>query len=74
VTPTAFHLADNVMSISSLTKVFGLGNLQCGWVLAQPELAKRMRRIIDYTNVEGMTGAFPKCVGVNRLFLDFLFQ
>lgn len=50
--PTAFHLADNVIVISSLTKVFGLGNLRCGWVLAQPELAKRMRRIIDYTNVE----------------------
>jgi hypothetical protein len=51
--PTAFHLADNVITISSLTKVFGLGNLRCGWVLAQPALAKRMRRIIDYTNVEG---------------------
>jgi len=51
--PTAFHLADNVIVISSLTKVFGLGNLRCGWVLAQPELAERMRRIIDYTNVEG---------------------
>lgn len=51
--PTAFHLADNVTIISSLTKVFGLGNLRCGWVLAQPELAKRMRRIIDYTHVEG---------------------
>ena len=50
--PTAFHLADNVIVISSLTKVFGLGDLRCGWVLAQPELAKRMRRIIDYTNVE----------------------
>lgn len=51
--PTAFHLADNVIIISSLTKVFGLGNLRCGWILAQPALAKRMRRIIDYTNVEG---------------------
>jgi aspartate/methionine/tyrosine aminotransferase len=51
--PTAFHLADNVIIISSLTKVFGLGHLRCGWVLAQPELAKRMRRIIDYINVEG---------------------
>jgi aspartate/methionine/tyrosine aminotransferase len=32
--PTAFHLADNVMNISSLTKVFDLGYLRCGWVLA----------------------------------------
>lgn len=51
--PTAFHFADNVIIISSLTKVFGLGHLRCGWVLAQPELAKRIRRIIDYINVEG---------------------
>ncbi|UCE40956.1 MAG: pyridoxal phosphate-dependent aminotransferase [Candidatus Aminicenantes bacterium] len=51
--PTAFHLADNVLVISSLTKVFGLGHLRCGWVLAQPELVKRMRRIIDYIHVEG---------------------
>jgi aspartate/methionine/tyrosine aminotransferase len=51
--PTAFHLADNVIVISSLTKVFGLANLRCGWVLAQPRLAERMRRIVDYTNVEG---------------------
>ena len=51
--PTAFHLADNVIVISSLTKVFGLGDLRCGWVLARHDLAKKMRRIIDYTNVEG---------------------
>jgi aspartate/methionine/tyrosine aminotransferase len=51
--PSAFHLSDNVLIISSLTKVFGLGSLRCGWVLAPPELAQRMRRIVDYTNVEG---------------------
>ncbi len=52
--PTAFHLADNVIVISSLTKVFGLGNIRCGWALAQPGLAKSMRRIIDYMQVEGV--------------------
>jgi len=52
--PTAFHLADNVIVISSLTKVFGLGNIRCGWVLAQPELAKSMRRITDFMHVEGV--------------------
>lgn len=51
---TAFHLADNAIVISSLTKVFGLGNIRCGWVLAQPELAKSMRRIIDFMHVEGV--------------------
>lgn len=52
--PTAFHLADNIIVISSLTKVFGLGDIRCGWVLAQPELAKSMRRIIDSMHVEGV--------------------
>jgi aspartate/methionine/tyrosine aminotransferase len=52
--PTAFHLADNIVVISSLTKVFGLGDLRCGWVLAQPALAKTMRRIIDSIHVEGV--------------------
>lgn len=52
--PTAFHLADNVIVISSLTKVFGLGDIRCGWVLAQPELARSMRRIIDSMHVEGV--------------------
>lgn len=52
--PTAFHLAENVFVISSLTKVFGLGDIRCGWILAQPEWAKRLRRIIDYIHVEGV--------------------
>ncbi len=50
---TAFHLGDNVIVISSLTKVFGLADFRCGWILAQPRLAERMRKIVDYTNGEG---------------------
>ncbi len=51
---TAFGLADNILTSSSLGKVYGLGDLRCGWVLAPPDLAERMRRIIDYINVEGV--------------------
>jgi hypothetical protein len=32
---------------SSLTKVYGLSGLRCGWVLASPELAKHMRLLND---------------------------
>jgi aspartate/methionine/tyrosine aminotransferase len=32
---------------SSLTKVYGLSGLRCGWVLASPELAKRMWLLND---------------------------
>ena len=51
---TDFDADNGLVSISSLTKVFGLGGLRCGWALASAELAGRMRRIIDHTNVEGV--------------------
>ncbi len=51
---TSFHLADNIIVTSSLTKVFGLGGLRCGWIFARPPLTRDMRNIIDYTNVEGV--------------------
>ena len=44
---TAFHLGDNVIITNSLTKVYGLSGLRCGWILAQPDLAWKMRRLND---------------------------
>ncbi len=44
---SAFHLAENVVATSSLTKAYGLSGLRCGWVLAPPPLARRMWRIND---------------------------
>ena len=32
---------------SSLTKVYGVSGLRCGWILARPELAWKMRRLND---------------------------
>jgi aspartate/methionine/tyrosine aminotransferase len=32
---------------SSLTKVYGVSGLRCGWILAQPDLAWKMRRLND---------------------------
>jgi aspartate/methionine/tyrosine aminotransferase len=46
-TPTAFHLGDQFVVTGSLTKAFGLSGLRCGWILAKPELAQRMRRLND---------------------------
>lgn len=51
---TSFHLSDSIIVISSLTKVYGLGGLRCGWILAPSKLVKRMRRILDYIQVEGV--------------------
>ena len=45
--PTAFHLGEQFLVTSSLTKAFGLSGVRCGWVLASPELTHRMKRIND---------------------------
>lgn len=39
---TAFHLGPEVVVTSSLTKVYGVSGLRCGWILAEPELARAM--------------------------------
>jgi aspartate/methionine/tyrosine aminotransferase len=44
---SAFRVADNVVVSSSLTKVYGVSGLRCGWVLAQPDLAQAMWRLND---------------------------
>jgi aspartate/methionine/tyrosine aminotransferase len=44
---TSFHLGEEFVVTSSLTKAFGLSGLRCGWILAQPDLAKRMWLLND---------------------------
>ena len=39
---TSFHLGPEFLVTSSLTKVYGLSGLRCGWILAQPDLARSM--------------------------------
>jgi aspartate/methionine/tyrosine aminotransferase len=43
--PSTAHASSRVIATSSLTKVWGLGGLRIGWILAQPALAERMRRL-----------------------------
>jgi aspartate/methionine/tyrosine aminotransferase len=42
---TSFQLGPEFLVTSSLTKVYGVSGLRCGWILAQPDLAWRMRRL-----------------------------
>ncbi len=49
--PSAFHLGDVFLTTNSLTKVYGLSGLRCGWILASPELAHRMWRLNDLFGV-----------------------
>ncbi len=54
---SAFHIdPEHFLVTNSLTKAYGLSGLRCGWVLAPPDLARRMFRIND---LHGATFAHP---------------
>jgi aspartate/methionine/tyrosine aminotransferase len=44
---SSVHLGPQFIGTSSLTKGYGLSGLRCGWILAEPELAQRMRLLHD---------------------------
>ena len=44
---SSFHLGEQFVITNSLTKVYGLSGLRCGWILAEPTLARNMWRLID---------------------------
>jgi aspartate/methionine/tyrosine aminotransferase len=44
---TAATLGKNFIVTNSLTKVYGLSGLRCGWVLARPDLVEAMWRLRD---------------------------
>ena len=44
---TSFHLGPQFVVTSSLTKVYGVSGLRCGWILAEAELARAMWRMND---------------------------
>ena len=48
---SAFHLGPSFVCTSSLTKVYGLSGLRCGWILAEPGLAERMWRLNELMGV-----------------------
>ncbi|HXT62745.1 MAG TPA: aminotransferase class I/II-fold pyridoxal phosphate-dependent enzyme [Pyrinomonadaceae bacterium] len=50
------HLGPQFIGTSSLTKGYGLSGLRCGWILAEPDIAERMRLLHD---VFGSIGPQP---------------
>jgi aspartate/methionine/tyrosine aminotransferase len=44
---TSYHLGPEFIVTNSLTKIYGLSGLRCGWILAQPDLARAMWRLND---------------------------
>ena len=65
---TAFRLGPEFIVTNGLTKVYGLGGLRCGWVLAEPELVSRIYRITDllYVNAPYVTDQLS-CVALAHL-------
>jgi aspartate/methionine/tyrosine aminotransferase len=53
---TSFHLGGNIVVTSSLTKVYGVSGLRCGWILAQPDLVRAMWQL---NNLFAATAAHP---------------
>src|SRR5262245_8757999 len=51
--PVAASFGPQFITTSSLTKSYGLSGLRCGWVLCEPELAEKMRRLNDLFGVVG---------------------
>ena len=48
---TAHRLGPEFVVTSSLTKAYGLSGLRCGWVLAEPDVARRLWRLNDLFGV-----------------------
>jgi aspartate/methionine/tyrosine aminotransferase len=48
---SAVHLGPEFVCTNSLTKVYGLSGLRCGWILAEPQLAERLWRLNDLFGV-----------------------
>jgi hypothetical protein len=49
--PPALTLGDQFVCTNSLTKVYGLSGLRCGWILAEPALAEKMWRLNELFGV-----------------------
>ncbi len=47
-TPTAVGLGAEFLVTGSLTKVYGLSGLRCGWLVADPDFVRRAWRVNDF--------------------------
>lgn len=59
---SAWGCADNVCTVSSLTKAYGFGFARCGWITAPTALAEQIERAQFYT-----PGLFPSSVSAVAL-------
>lgn len=65
---TAHLLGDAFVCTASLTKVYGLSGLRCGWILAEPDLAERLWRLNELFGVaQGHAGERLSLMALDRL-------
>jgi aspartate/methionine/tyrosine aminotransferase len=65
---TAFRLGDEFIVTSSLTKVYGLSGLRCGWIFAEPKLAQKIRRLNDlFGSVQPHATQRLSCIAFDHL-------
>lgn len=64
---TAHGLADNIITTASLSKVYGLNGLRCGWVIARPDIIGKLKMFMDHATPEHVyiaeqysAGVFPR--------------
>jgi aspartate/methionine/tyrosine aminotransferase len=66
--PSAFQLGETFIVTSSLTKVYGLSGLRCGWILAAPDLAERIWHINDlFGNIPPHTAELMSIAALDNL-------
>lgn len=65
---TSFKLGSEFMVTNSLTKVYGLSGLRCGWILAEPELIRKIYRLNDllYVNAPYVIDQLS-CIALTQL-------
>jgi aspartate/methionine/tyrosine aminotransferase len=59
----AATIADCVVSLNSLTKVYGLGTLRCGWIVASDEAIQQLR--FHYANFEAGVSPLTHAIAAN---------
>jgi aspartate/methionine/tyrosine aminotransferase len=65
---TSFQLGPEFIVTTSLTKVYGLSGLRCGWILAKPDLARAMWRMNDlFASIPAHTAELLSVVALENL-------
>ncbi|HEX8175868.1 MAG TPA: aminotransferase class I/II-fold pyridoxal phosphate-dependent enzyme [Pyrinomonadaceae bacterium] len=65
---SAFHMGEEFITTNSLTKVYGLSGLRCGWILAEGKMAEKLWRLNDLFGViPAHTAERLSCIALENL-------